>query len=339
VASDLPGTFNAQVETHETFRLAQERRSNTQSADSQKSIKTKENGGLMSLQMRQLITSMQQQRDYDRLFAFLEDLSANPERTEQQTTDLQHGLQALSKEYYNGLINGKDSPELDRGSSLFRYDLYTPLAPVDAPRALNAALADAKITAGDGQWHLVVQKTGISRIPGSHDMGVGQLRLIDPKGNIAYQGEFRSGGWGKHGDKSELPGLSGDVNGKDDGINATYGLNWQLRDQGYRYQDASRGIDDRNFLDFNDDPTQTKGREGFALHTEYRRGSLGCIVLPKDKVQALFDKLDAIPRDQRPDKITVLQSHAQVAQKYPELLQTATQLTSVAAKATVAPAA
>lgn len=249
----------------------------------------------------------------------------------QEIVDLRMGLHQLYRDDPQAIPIGSSRADIDKAFTRFKTDLYTPSQEgpsISRSASMKAALQDAGIVPGDGKWHLVVQKTGDSRVPGSHKMATGELHLIDPSGKVAFVSVFRSGGWGKHGDSSELPGLSNDLTSAKDGINASYELNWKLRDSGYKFD--HKGYKDRNFMDFNEGAAEMKadgrGRSGFALHTEYSRGSLGCVVIPKEQVQALFDKLDAIPREKRPENLVVLQSQQQIAQRHPDLVENPTQL-------------
>ncbi|MGQ0527889.1 MAG: hypothetical protein ACT4OY_07695 [Alphaproteobacteria bacterium] len=135
-------------------------------------------------------------------------------------------------------------------------------------------------------------------------MANGVLTLKNPQGQIVFQESFLSGGNGKYGDNSMLPGLD-DEDGTVTGERPRYKIMPQLITNSKSLSDAQK-IDGTGFsIRLVSDRSYTQrglaenemGRTGaLAIHLDGAvRGSIGCIVFEKKEGLQLRDIMSSIP--------------------------------------------
>lgn len=161
-------------------------------------------------------------------------------------------------------------------------------------------------------WSLTVQMTGTARSSSGHLSATGELTLTEPNGT-AHRFPMRSGGFGRYGDHSMLPGLEADLTPHDPSSNARYGLNWKNFSPHLRgIRPDMRGPDGQgSWLAITSLNTT---RSHFGIHTDGPNnarshagdGTHGCIGLEPAVADAFFDQLLRIPVRERPAVLEVL---------------------------------
>ena len=206
--------------------------------------------------------------------------------------------------YYSGPIDGERSLELEQAIDRFSRDRSGTTPTVENPVDVENLTTRNIIPREDGKWSLSVQMTGIDSESTRHDMAVGQMILVSPEGET-YTYDVRSGGWGRYGDDSMLPGLD-----RDEMTAVSYGLDWDTR-YAHNSSELVKGMLGANGRGsriglVNDDGVDTP-RDLFAIHTDGNAtGSLGCIVMDDNVTNDFFEMLESIPLDQRPERFHVL---------------------------------
>jgi hypothetical protein len=160
----------------------------------------------------------------------------------------------------------------------------------------------------NGGWRLTLQKTGEEISKKGFVVALGTLTLIDPNGD-ELSVPIRSGGHGKYGDKSMLPGL-GDEEG------ASYTISWNnLAINSGELKRAMKGYNGTGYwIGLGDPPYKYRHRHSFGIHTDgpsskkggMNDGTHGCIGLEPGDDRAFFNALMRIPRSQRPTHMEVL---------------------------------
>lgn len=163
-----------------------------------------------------------------------------------------------------------------------------------------------------------VQMTGSERNANNTLVALGKLVLTDGNGK-EHTFAFKSGGWGRYGDNSMLPGLKGDKQG------VNYQLDWDsLILKSKDLKPSMLGPDgtgswialgsNREYTD-RGQPLGSKEKGFFGIHVDGpnnpaagakgNEGSEGCIVLNQKDADAFFAVLQSIPVNQRPQTLAV----------------------------------
>lgn len=225
--------------------------------------------------------------------------------------------------FYTGEIDGDENSvalkqSLDRFAKKYGGDAPKMNSDVEIEERID--VLKEKGFFKEGEWSVSVQKTGVDQQGSRHAMATGCIVVCNPKGETqAFP--FRSGGWGKHGESSMLPGLE-----RDNLKPVSYDLDWGS----YAVDSANlpagmRGADGRgSWLRLGTHPDQLEkagladmaerggvvGQDNsgfFGIHTDGGvPGSLGCIVLGDGVDEQLFAALQSIPAGQRPSEMSVL---------------------------------
>lgn len=185
-------------------------------------------------------------------------------------------------------------------------------------------------------WQLTARQTGTAISSDGLIMAKGVLTLTGPSGE-KHSFPFLSGGYGKYGNASMLPGLSQDVDYSSDS-NATYALDWKSIIHNRTDLPGAMKIDGKgSWIRLGSDRSQTKrggviGKSGggfFGIHTDGGvTGTQGCIGLSGEDAKAFFELLTRIPEAERPSALTVLppQEQMEATLNLPPHLPAATKL-------------
>lgn len=224
-----------------------------------------------------------------------------------------------SPAFYGGLIDGdQNSPQLKNAVQQFVSEYGGTFPEAGAPADIEKLQSQGLFKAGE--WSVSVQMTGLDKSGSRHAMATGSIIVSDPQGNV-QSFPFRSGGWGKYGDSSMLPGLS-----RDNMQAVSYDLDWSSYVvDGSGLPAGMKGADGTgSWLRLGTNPEQLAaaglskfadrggevGKDSggfFGIHTDGSvPGSLGCIVMDDNVTDQLFEVFQGIPANQRPSEMNVL---------------------------------
>ncbi len=168
-----------------------------------------------------------------------------------------------------------------------------------------------------GRARLTVQETAEVQSAAGNAMSKGELVLTLPDGS-QQRFQYYSGGFGRYGDDSKLAGLDRDLNGQNNGTNASYRLDYgsivvDSADLPQAMRDPVTNTG--SWIRLGSDRAQT-ARGGvlgvsdsgfFGIHTDDKYpGAEGCICLKHSDMQRFLSALMQIPQSQRPRNLEVL---------------------------------
>ncbi len=214
------------------------------------------------------------------------------------TEELKTEFKTLLKE------NGTDISLTDK------YNRSAEIQPI-APEQTHEQTHEQKIPQSTtGKWAISIQKTSETDEHTKYDMAEGNIYITDPNGNTEEY-PFRSGGWGEYADNSMLPGLDtsqGEV---------LYDIDWRSYvNNTEALPNSMKGADGTgswlrlgSLVEFTDrGGVIGKDNKGFfGFHTDGNvHGTIGCVALEDAVSKRFFAHLKDIPKDQRPQTMTVL---------------------------------